>query len=225
MFLTKTANALSFVRPKATRRKEPTMKSSVCLIAALIVSLAADTYAQTARGPEETLDGFQDTHWGETSAVVKSKMAKIDGVTLDASTTAQFTDGTLCFTGGRFANETVERYEARFTKDALYSVSIIISKWGSENLVQVYDKIKTYLTARYGKPANDFSKFSDPFKKGDGREDVAFAAGKGVMTCLWTFAVPGEMSNSIYMDVNQRLQISVRFENGKLLREALPRKK
>jgi hypothetical protein len=33
------------------------------------------------------------------------------------------------------------------------------------------------------------------------------------------------MSNSVFMDVNQRLQIVIRFENGKLLRESLPRKK
>ena len=206
-------------------RKESTMKSICCLVCALMISLGGNASAQAARGPEETLDGFRELHWGETAAVAKAKMQKVEGTSFDAAATGQFTDGTQCYAGGTFAGEAVERYELRFFKDALCGVNVVFSKWGSENIVSVYEKIRDFLSARYGKPVNDFSKFSEPFRKGDGREDVAFAAGKGIMTCLWTFPVPGEMSNSIFMDVNQRLQIVIRLENGKLLKESQPRRK
>ncbi len=82
-----------------------------------------------------------------------------------------------------------------------------------KKVFELYFSVKSYLTARYGKPESDYAFFKSPYHQGGGQNNVwAVIEGKCVFTAFWT-VYHHEKPITISIDITSDQQVELSFVN------------
>lgn len=82
-----------------------------------------------------------------------------------------------------------------------------------KKVFELYSSVKSYLTARYGKPESDYAFFKSPYHQGGGQNNVwAVIEGKCVFTAFWT-VYHHEKPITISIDITSDQQVELSFVN------------
>jgi hypothetical protein len=167
--------------------------------------------AVQAQGSAPTFGGVE---WGSSEAQVRAALTG-KGYTLEKIDN----DGDLDFkgdVGGRpavlFAFMTPTR--------SLVKIQINIVTPDHEAR-STFDDMKQTLTAKYGRPRDDFHFFSSPYVEGDGFEETAFRVGKGHFFVAWADT---NDTGALDMEITERLTVAISYESPAWHEEAARRK-
>lgn len=159
------------------------------------------------------LDGFFGIRWGEKIKNAKTMMLKRKGIRFEATFSSS---SRVVFSGGTFSGYTPEVYVLDFDeKYGLYQGGVVFNPSRSE-ILNMYRRMKSSITKKYGIPDEDEYSFEPPFTEGDGYELTAISTGRGSVSCSWYFPVMGKEDNVMGMKISECLRLYILYKNGEI---------
>jgi hypothetical protein len=171
---------------------------------------AAPAEAQPA-APEKVLAGFQGIAWGDSLAKARSILG--DRFKLD---TKLSNDADLVYSDGQIGGRTVNLLLLIFGSEGFTKAGLFF-KSSESRVISDYNDLKTTISAKYGKPTNDYRFFRAPYEEGDGYEIQAIRLGKGKFIAFWTFPVAGKKDNTLSLRITESLDVELTYENGSMM--------
>jgi hypothetical protein len=168
---------------------------------------------------QATLDGFLGIPWGASLLEAKTQMLARKGVSVDDRLTNP--DALICG-GGFFNGKPVWRY-ALLLVDNRFCHGQVICTPSPGLLIFEYRDWVADLTAKFGRPTNVWD--SSPLRDGDDRLPDAVRAGKATYATAWEFPAGDRAANSIAVEINDALLLTISYENGDLMAERVRKQK
>ena len=184
---------------------------TTCCFAFMTISL--NTHAQSIP------DGFWDIPWGTSLADAKAKMLIHQGITVDTRLTNA---NALMCDGGYFNGKQIWKYALLFVDNKLCHAKVILKPTPSQ-LIFEYREWVADLTKKYGRPQNLWD--DSPVRDGNNQIPDLILAGKAHYATTWEFPVNGNPNNTILVEINEALLLTITYENGRLMRERVQMQK
>ena len=162
--------------------------------------------------PEKVLTGFQGVNWGDSVAVARKKMSARKEFKFAPS----MSNSTLSFyTGGKLGGEDISLIGFGFSNEGFFKATTFFEP-SQGGALQQYKNVQALLKRKYGEPVENERKFMSPYYEGDGYEEQAIRAGKGLIFSIWSFPNKEEDDDLVLSVDGSGDELSVRliYQNG-----------
>jgi len=174
----------------------------------------------------QTLDGFFGFRFGCSMDSVKKEMLIKPGCSLIDKYSSE---NMLAFEGMKFAGRDATYMIFGFINNKFHTGSVLISPNLKSKIIELYSDIQGELNEKYYKTTKVYENYTSPYEKGDGYYETAIKLGKADFSSFWKFVNPKsnkeDQKNSISLKITPTLNVSIKYQDGILIDEAVDKSK
>jgi hypothetical protein len=174
----------------------------------------------------QSIDGFFGMKFGSSVDSIKKAMLSKQGSTIESKFC---TDSRLVFTGLKFAGRNALLMRFSFVNNKFHTGTAAFTSDLESKVVDLYNDIKGEINEKYHQSTSDYEQYKYPYEKGDGHTETAIKLGKASFATYWFFKHPisgnKDYQNSITLEISSNLTISITYQDGMLINEAIEKKK
>lgn len=194
-----------------------TLISSLCQ-GQVEVSSLRDVLYGTVPANHKKIDGFWGVKFGSSYMQAKKIILSKEGAILDKKNSDS---SIVVVDAAKFAGRQTSYIVLQFINDKFHTAVVSFKSDLEAKVVDLYETMETELNEKYFKTDSDFKNFKYPYKEGDGYEITAIKVGKATFASFWNFPREDGFTNSIYLTISENLLVKLRYQDGKLIEEAV----
>lgn len=174
----------------------------------------------------KTLDVFFGFRFGCSMDSIKKGMLMKPGCTIDSKNS---NETRLVFDNVKFAGRDASFMSFSFINNKFHTGAVSIAPNLKSQIIDLYNEIKSELNEKYFVTKDDFEIYKSPYEKGDGYYETAIKLGKASFSSYWMFENPKsnkeDQKNTISLKITETLNISIKYQDGILIDEAVDKSK
>lgn len=171
---------------------------------------------------KKSLDGFWGMTFGSSMAECKKNILAKEGATIDNKNSSETV---LIIDGAIFGGRKTDFISLEFITNKLHTARVFYPKTLEAKVEELYSEIKSEINSKYYTTKVDFRNFKSPYRDGDGYDTQAIRLGKGTVAAFWKFKRSDEFENLISLEIKEDLIVSLSYQDGKLIKEAVQKRK
>ena len=191
-------------------------------ILTLVIGVLLFTNVSFAQETKASLDNFWGIKFGSSVAETrKALLAKKTG-TIDEKNSSETK---IILDKPEFAGKIPLFVLFQFVDDKFHTAKVIFKPTLDARVFELYDSVKKDINDKYYKTEKDYKFFKSPYEDGDGYETTALKVGKATIAALWTFKQADGFENSVSLEIDENLLVTLSYQDEKLIKQAIEKQK